>query len=358
MKLPAFQFYPGDWRKDPNLCRCSHAAKGVWIDMICLMHETEERGVLSTNGIPWTEDDIVLAVGGDSSVTRAAIQELTLKGVVNRGVDGAFFCRRIVRDEKKRIICKEAGKLGGNPNLVPTLKGGVKGGAKGGVNPSANPKPTPSSSSSSSILLPEPQKAGFQESTLTPNGSAVAPATPSQEKGSDLLENEETGGNTLFSQFDGLRDTFPALAETGAFPAKETANAGHAEDSSKAKRKKHERNALLDALVVLDGTVLEFATGPAWSRAAAALKIIREVSPNVTASEIEAAARAYKRKLPDALCSSSALAKWWGSLQVPEPKSAYPSYSIGAPLTPEQKAEEEARANAMRQFLKANSTTT
>lgn len=194
--------------------------------------------------------------------------------------------------------------------------------------------------------------------TLTPNGSAVAQAAPSQEKGSDLLENEETGGNTLFSQFDGLHDTFPALAKTGAFSAKETANAGHQADSTKAKRKKHERNALLDALVVLDGTVLEFATGPAWSRAAAALKTIREVSPNVTASEIEAASRAYKRKFPDALCSSSALAKWWGSLQVPEPKSAYPSYSIGAPLTPEQKAEEEARANAMREFLRANSTTT
>ena len=188
--------------------------------------------------------------------------------------------------------------------------------------------------------------------------NTIAPATPSQEKDSDLLENEETGGNTLFSQFDGLHDTFPALAKTGAFPAKETANAGHPAGSTKAKRKKHERNALLDALVVLDGTVLEFATGPAWSRAAAALKTIREVSPNVTASEIEAAARAYKRKFPDALCSSSALAKWWGSLQVPEPKSAYPSYSIGAPLTPEQKAEEEARANAMREFLRANSTTT
>ena len=188
--------------------------------------------------------------------------------------------------------------------------------------------------------------------------NTIAPATPSQEKGSDLLENEETGGNALFSQFDGLRDTFPALAKTSAFPAKETANAGHTADSTKAKRKKHERNALLDALVVLDGTVLEFATGPAWSRAAAALKTIREVSPNVTASEIEAASRAYKRKFPDAICSSSALAKWWGSLQVPEPKSAYPSYSIGAPLTPEQKAEGEARANEMRQFLRANLTTT
>ena len=196
------------------------------------------------------------------------------------------------------------------------------------------------------------------ESDSEPFLNTFAPATPSQEKGSDLLENEETGGNTLFSQFDGLHDTFPVLAKTGAFPAKETANAGHQADSTKAKRKKHERNALLDALVVLDGTVLEFATGPAWSRAAAALKTIREVSPNVTASEIEAAARSYKRKFPDAICSSSALAKWWGSLQVPEPKSAYPSYSIGAPLTPEQKAEEEARANEMRQFLRANLTTT
>ena len=194
--------------------------------------------------------------------------------------------------------------------------------------------------------------------TLTPNGSALAQATPSQEKGSNLLENEETGRNTLFSQSDELHDTFPSLEKTSAFPAKETANAGHTADSTKGKRKKHERNALLDALVVLDGTVLGFATGPAWSRAAAALKIIREVSPNVTASEIEVAARSYKRKFPDAICSSSALAKWWGALQVPEPKSAYPSYSIGAPLTPEQKAEEEARANAMRQFLRANSTTT
>ena len=237
-------------------------------------------------------------------------------------------------------------------------------------------------------VFEEPQKAGFPESrfprkqvshivenrplittdriitndriltTLTPNGSALAQATPSQEKGSNLLENEETGRNTLFSQSDGLRDTFPSLEKTSAFPAKETANAGHTADSSKAKRKKHERNALLDALVVLDGTVLEFATGPAWSRAAAALKTIREVSPNVTAPEIEAASRAYKRKFPDAICSSSALAKWWGSLQAPEPKSAYPSYSIGAPLTPEQKAEEEARANEMRQFLRANLTTT
>ena len=182
--------------------------------------------------------------------------------------------------------------------------------------------------------------------------NTIAPAKPSR------AGNGNTDSLPVFSLSGADDGTCIKQAPEKPVIATETANAAHPADSSKAKRKKHERNALLDALVVLDGTVLEFATGPAWSRAAAALKTIREVSPNVTASEIEAAARAYKRKFPDAICSSSALAKWWGSLQAPEPKSAYPSYSIGAPLTPEQKAEEEARANEMRQFLRANLTTT
>jgi len=190
------------------------------------------------------------------------------------------------------------------------------------------------------------------ESDSEPFLNTIAPAKPSR------AGNGNADSLPVFSLSGADDGTCIKQAPEKPVIATETANAGHPADSTKAKRKKHERNALLDALVVLDGTVLEFATGPAWSRAAAALKTIREVSPDVTASEIEAAARAYKRKFPDAICSSSALAKWWGSLQVPEPKSAYPSYSIGAPLTPEQKAEEEARANEMRQFLRANLTTT
>lgn len=146
MKLPAFQFYPADWMKDPNLRRCTHAAKGVWIDILCLMSECEERGVLMTNGHVWDDEEIALAVGGDKQLVLSCIFELTLKGVSNRRPDGALICRRMVRDERKRILCKEAGKRGGNPNLVPTLKGASKGGLKG----ESNRKPTPSSSSSSS----------------------------------------------------------------------------------------------------------------------------------------------------------------------------------------------------------------
>lgn len=111
-KMPAMMFYVGDWRKDPNLCRCTHAAKGVWVDILCLMHESEERGVL-----PWAAEEIANAVGGERTSTLALIDELTRKGVCTIREDGAMVCRRMVRDESKRRICTEAGKKGGNPKL-------------------------------------------------------------------------------------------------------------------------------------------------------------------------------------------------------------------------------------------------
>lgn len=149
-KLPSFQFYPGDWLKDPNLRRCTPAAKGVWMDLLCIMFECEERGVLATSGQAWTDDEIARAVGGDRAETLACIEELTLKGVANRLPNGALYSKRMVRDENKRKLCVEAGKRGGNPNLRPPLKGGVNGQSKGQSKGGANPNPTPSSSSSSS----------------------------------------------------------------------------------------------------------------------------------------------------------------------------------------------------------------
>lgn len=131
-----FKFVPADWRKDPDLSRCSFAAKGFWIDMICILQETEEPGIFKTNGIPWSDREITAAVGGDVEVGLSCLSELLTKGVCSRSKDGAIFARRIVRDHQKRIKCIEAGKRGGNPALhkapltVP-LKGIDKGVDKG-----------------------------------------------------------------------------------------------------------------------------------------------------------------------------------------------------------------------------------
>jgi hypothetical protein len=118
MKLPGFMFYPGDWQKDPDLKRCSHAAKGVWMDVLCLAFELPERGVLVSNGRPWTERELAEAVGGNPDVALRVVQELISKGVIKRREDGAMFCRRMVKDEEVRRKRAEGGKLGGNPQLI------------------------------------------------------------------------------------------------------------------------------------------------------------------------------------------------------------------------------------------------
>jgi hypothetical protein len=46
-KMPAFMFYPGDWKKDPNLSKCSPATRGIWIDLICAMHDGGRTGTLT-----------------------------------------------------------------------------------------------------------------------------------------------------------------------------------------------------------------------------------------------------------------------------------------------------------------------
>lgn len=101
-KLPAFQFYPGDWRKDPNLSRCSKAAKGVWIDAMCLMFECEDRGVFATGGSPWTREEIAAAIGGDMTENLACLDELLRKGVAVLTKLGAISNRRMVKDEERR----------------------------------------------------------------------------------------------------------------------------------------------------------------------------------------------------------------------------------------------------------------
>jgi hypothetical protein len=38
-KRPSFQFYPADWSANPNLKRCTFAEKGIWLEVMCLLHD-------------------------------------------------------------------------------------------------------------------------------------------------------------------------------------------------------------------------------------------------------------------------------------------------------------------------------
>lgn len=75
MKRPAFQFYPGDWQKNAKLRRCSPAARGVWMDILCLLHDSDEYGVLR-----WPLKDIANAAGASMALVRELVSKGVLKG--------------------------------------------------------------------------------------------------------------------------------------------------------------------------------------------------------------------------------------------------------------------------------------
>ena len=143
MKRPAFQFYPADWRKDPALSSCSLAARGLWIELMCIAHESDEYGHLSINGKPMLTPQLARLVGESPAIIGKLLTELKEAGVFSLDERGCIFSRRMVKDERIRNIRSESGRLGGNPNLLKQ---------KDKQNDQQTQKqiPTPSSSSSSS----------------------------------------------------------------------------------------------------------------------------------------------------------------------------------------------------------------
>ncbi|MCY1357752.1 DnaT DNA-binding domain protein [compost metagenome] len=73
MKRPSFQFYPADRRNNAKLRRCSWEARGVWIEVMGLMHDSDKYGVLR-----WSLKEIAQALGAPMK----ALKELVEKGVL------------------------------------------------------------------------------------------------------------------------------------------------------------------------------------------------------------------------------------------------------------------------------------
>ena len=154
MKRPSFQFYPGDWLNDASLRACSIGARGLWVDMLCLMHQGSEYGCLKVNHRPILPENLARMLGATTDDVIGWLDELEQFGVFSRDESGCILSRRMIRDEKIRQARAAGGSLGGNPALKGKKKDEEKDEEK--VNLDDNLRPTPSSSSSSSSSVVEP----------------------------------------------------------------------------------------------------------------------------------------------------------------------------------------------------------
>jgi hypothetical protein len=119
-----------DWQHDIALRACSLEARGLWMDLLCIMHEGSPVGHLTINGRPMTIKEMTINSRISIIRCRKLLEELEKAAVFSRSENGTIFCRRMVRDAEASDIGREnADKRWHNgpsdPNGVPN--GGANG---------------------------------------------------------------------------------------------------------------------------------------------------------------------------------------------------------------------------------------
>ena len=117
MADPWYKFYPTDWQSDPALRMCNLAARGLWIEMLCLMHKAHPYGHLLVNGQSPTDTQLGVLVGAPPDQVAAMLGDLEIAGVFSRTRAGVIYSRKMSRMAKMAASARKNGRKGGNPSL-------------------------------------------------------------------------------------------------------------------------------------------------------------------------------------------------------------------------------------------------
>ncbi|CAN7594159.1 hypothetical protein LJR039_004341 [Pseudorhodoferax sp. LjRoot39] len=210
MKRPSFQFYPADWTTDLALRRCSPAARGVWMDVLCALHNSDDQYGL----LRWPLKEIASTIGAPMAAMRELVEKGVLKGSDKRIDEALVYVPRHGRKDGEPVILidTQAGPLWYSKRLVKdeyirTIRGEssrfvAADGEASKATPRAAPKPpfgdgTTSSSSSSS--------SGNSEANASAGKPALEPAEIIFGYGLPLLTNAGTPEKQARSFLGALR---------------------------------------------------------------------------------------------------------------------------------------------------------
>jgi len=186
VKRPSFQFYPADWQANSNLRRCSFEEKGLWLEVICLLHDQETYGVAH-----WTLRELAQAIGCAPAKLKGLVEKGILKGADSGQVCGAmvytprsgrklgapvvlvdeqpgpvWYSSRMVIDEHKRIARGETGEASKHAPKPPIGEG---------IGDAPEPAPDPSLFSCTQASRAAPSSSSSSSSSKEKQSTAAAP---------------------------------------------------------------------------------------------------------------------------------------------------------------------------------------
>lgn len=150
------RWYFPDWLSDTAVRASSLAARGLWMDLLCIAaaNKGKDHGFVLIGGKVPSEDQIAKLVGSTAEEVKTLLAELEKNEVFSRDRRKAIYSRRMVRAEKNRTN----GRLGGNPKLLKNNE----------IQEPVEPHPKPH--------IPEPEPNLFPEAGAS--GSAVMQNPP------------------------------------------------------------------------------------------------------------------------------------------------------------------------------------
>lgn len=100
------EFHIHAWLTDKALQKCSLEAHGLWINLICLMQKSPEKGkLLHKNRSSIIESEIHHLINKPKEIVEVILQELITNKVLKIGNDGAFYSKKLleINDKKKKV---------------------------------------------------------------------------------------------------------------------------------------------------------------------------------------------------------------------------------------------------------------
>lgn len=116
-EYPWFKFFPNDWQANPKLAMCSIAARGLWLEMLCIMHQAEPYGYLIIAGKVPTDEQLSSIVRVPVEELQKLLLELSENEVFSKKKSGVIYSRKLARMVEKSRKSQENGAKGGNPKL-------------------------------------------------------------------------------------------------------------------------------------------------------------------------------------------------------------------------------------------------
>ena len=113
--IPTMPFDTGSWLSSPGLKQLTPDIRGLWVDLLCYMWESAERGfMVKPNQKKYTREEIIRLVGVDSAGSDDWLDRLVSAGLCGIREDGTYYSCQMVKAEAIRAKRREAGKKGGD----------------------------------------------------------------------------------------------------------------------------------------------------------------------------------------------------------------------------------------------------